>query len=348
MNGQNISESMNKYLMTILPLLAKQQLSKEYIDYQTKAWLANQLKGYEAWGEQQAAGQQQALKNAIMEAMVKSLGQEAETTAFPYETFRTRGAPLLEQAGVEVPAAPEVDKGQYSQAILDLTRAVNTGTFPSDDSIRTAAQLFGQKTILDWLEQYGTEMRARAENVLREREVAVSEAEVPIRRTEALTGAGRLQFDVGKAAQEQSDQEKKDWINFVKDIEDHLRQEGVKKEAIQEAEIALFGSGKIPDPLTAEYRGQAYTYLGEIRSKLIQGKQLTPGEIRFLQTVRNSAKINLPTAEGGGLVKPETGMTEQELRNRMLQVVTDMIKQMTGVDDEQASSLAREYMGLLK
>lgn len=337
---EGLQQSSNKFLSQILPMLVQQQFQRQYIDYNTKAWLANQLKQYEAFGEQQRAGREEALRNAFAEQLFRVLGKETEVLPYASQEFMRRGRPIAETYGLDLPEPaaeyPE-ELGQYQQTFVDIARSLTTGEPPSDDTIRSAAKLFDPNAVREYMAQFGKEAQQRADRALRERELEVETAALPVRRLEAETGAGRLELEKETGAAEE-------WLRMVEDIEDHLRQEGVKKQAVDQADLALFGSGKVPDPLTAELRGKAYTHLGEIRTKIIQRKPLTPGEIRFLQTVRNSWQIKQPTELGGGLVSPETGMTEIELRNRTLQTVTQMIMEMTGLAEDQARNLAEKFI----
>lgn len=145
------------------------------------------------------------------------------------------------------------------------------------------------------------------------------------------------------------EEESTQWLKFVEDVEDHLRQEGVKAEKL--FKDALFGTGKVPDPLSPEHRGQAYTYLGKIRIKLIEGKPLTTGDKRFLQTVRSTFQV----VKGGGLVSPETGFQPTEatgitekadtmVEQRLLEVLVSLYMEEGGFTEEQAREKAMKMM----
>lgn len=344
---ENLRRASQGFLQKILPMLVEEQFQRRYIDYQTKAWLANQLAQYEAWGEQQKKAMEQSLRNALAERLIMTLGKEVEELPYSSQEFIKRGQPIAETYGIPLPAPSPTypqEATRYQQTFVDLARSLREGTTPADETIRSAAELFGPDTVREYMKQYGKEAGERADRVLREREITVEEKTLPIRGLEAKTQAEKLAFEKEKLPAEQYEAQVEDWLKMVEDIEDHLRQEGVEKEEVDKAEAALFGSGKVPDPLTPELRGKAYTYLGEIRTKLIQRKRLTPGEIRFLQTVRNSWQIKRPEELGGGLISPETEMTELELRNRTLETVADLIKKMTGVSDEDARRLAKEFI----
>lgn len=332
-------------------MLVQQKFQQQYIDYQTKAWLANQLQQYEAYGEQQEKMMKRSRESALAERFFMSLGEEVKPLAFPSQEFIRRGAPAAETYGVPLPAPsptyPE-EEATFQQALVDLARSFREGTAPTDDTQKAVARVVGADATIKYMYEFGKEAGERADRLLRGRELDIEERKLPTEWLKATTGAGRLGFEMGEARVKPAETERKEWLEFVKDIEDHLRQEGVEKSDIDKQDTALFGSGKIPDPLSAINRGKAYTYLGEIRSKLIQNQRLTAGEIRFLQTVRNSWQIAKPPEMGGGLVSPELGGTALEVQNRMVEEVARLIQQKTGLDPEQARRLALEFVGLLK
>jgi hypothetical protein len=145
---------------------------------------------------------------------------------------------------------------------------------------------------------------------LRGREVAVEEKRAGIKAAETF---GTTPEQVRTAM-----------IDLVKDTVNFLESEGVKGSDLQKADRALFGSGKVPDPLSPENRGKAFTYLMEIWIKLNKGEALNKNEENFLINVRNTRAIE-PTEElgagmtpgtepgaVGGLPSPRTGMTPGE------------------------------------
>ena len=165
-------------------------------------------------------------------------------------------------------------------------------------------------------------------------------------------------------------------IAIVKDTINFLETEGVKGEDINETLRSLMGSGKIPDPLSPENRGKAFTYLMEIQIKLAKGKTLTANEEKFLINVRNTRAIQpeagvaalpeAPTAPGiagevvpGGLISPRTGLTpgqevgvteagDQVINQRLLEMMTQMYMEEGKLDEATARQMAQKLLGQLR
>jgi hypothetical protein len=126
-----------------------------------------------------------------------------------------------------------------------------------------------------------------------------------IRGAEAMTDAERvrlkreeLELERQKLKQKPVEEQNKEMRAIVKDTINFLEAEGVKGEDVNAQMRALFGSGKVPDPLSPENRGKAFTYLMEIWLNLAKGKTLTANEEKFLINVRNTRAIQ---PEGQGL-----------------------------------------------
>lgn len=340
-----LPESMNKFLMQVLPLLYRQKLSRGMIDYQSQTYLRDYLERLGARGEQMTALESDRFKKALSEMFMKSYLAETKELPYPTTEATQRAAPAAAAYGFELPEVPTEYPQQlqdYTQTAKELATAKQTGVEPSDETILKAVELFGLEPVREELQSFSDVAAKRMDQILRGREIGVKEAGVPISRFEAETKRGELALEAGKF----SDTERKDWLKMVEDIEDHFKQEGVKKDPLGEA-LILLGTGKAGDPLSAKNRGKAYTYLGEIRTKLIQKKKLTPGEIRFLQTVRNSWAIERPGEEGGGLISPP-GLTEQESRNKMLAEISAIMEELTKLPKEKCDQLAAELMALMK
>jgi len=195
---------------------------------------------------------------------------------------------------------------------------------------------------------------------LREREVELEKSGQEIRR-------GELEH---KRAAENIPERTTELIRFVRDIESYLRGQGVQPEDSSQI-MAMFSTGKKLDPLSPANMGQALQWLGEIRLGLIDGKDLSNAERRFLATVRNAAKIEgipqaaegatgAPTAAvpGEGLVSPYTGMTgpegaqvntaiDQKVNEGLYQQLFQAFK-MRGFSDENAAMHARKLLDSLK
>ena len=154
-----------------------------------------------------------------------------------------------------------------------------------------------------------------------------------------------LELERKKLKQKPIEEQNKEMIAIVKDTINFLEAEGVKGEDVNQQMRALFGSGKVPDPLSPENRGKAFTYLLEIQLNLAKGKTLTSAEEKFLINVRNTRAIETPVEEGGigGLPSPALGgESEEQIRQNMINQIAEYI-QGKGVDPAQATSLATEF-----
>lgn len=347
---RSLGKGAEDFLKRMLPYLVQQKFQKQMLDYQAQTWLEKSLKEYEAYGGVQERLQKQAALNAIFGDLSDVLKAGVEGAPFPGIEYIQKGKAFGLPMG-ELAAPPEEEitglQEQYQQAAMPLIMARLTEQQPSQEDVTRALTVFGRKAVEAQIGDFAGEVIKRAEQDLRAGELKVAEARVPIERYEAET----KRIEAGVSVAKLSDQERKDWISFVEDIEDHLRAEGVKGTSLTELERAQFGQGKIMDPLSAENRGKAYTFLGQIRAKLIKNQKLTDGEIRFLTMVRSSAQIGRPLEEGGGLVDPTTGLTKLELetRNSMLAEYMAQIKEKTGISDEDMlRKLAEEFMRIIK
>lgn len=340
-----LPESMDKFLMQILPLLYRQKMGRGMIDYQSQTYLRDYLKRLEARGEQETELGQDRLKKALAQMFMQNIFKGTEELPFPTTEATIRAAPAAEAYGFELPAVPTEYPQKleaYSQTAKELMMAKVTGVEPSDETMLRAVKEFGLEAAREEIQSFSDAGAKRLDQILRSREIGVKEALVPVSKYEAITKRGELEVEVGKF----TDEERKDWLKMVKDIEDHLKQEGVKKGALSEA-WSLFGTGKVTDPLSAENRGSAYTILSEIRTKLIQKEKLTPGDIRFLQTIRNSWAIEHPEEEGGGLISPPD-LADQAQREKMLETLITLYMEEGGLTREAAEERARMLMQTIK
>lgn len=146
--------------------------------------------------------------------------------------------------------------------------------------------MLSDATLAQLLGDYGEMVR------LRERLSRETEPRLALERQKLGLKGAELSIEAAKLQQKQTeigDQQRKEMLSFVKDVEDFLISQGVRpsnmelKEFMQEA----FSTGKVVNPLSPENQGAALQWLGELRVKLIRGIPLNDNEIRFLTTVRN-------------------------------------------------------------
>lgn len=185
-----------------------------------------------------------------------------------------------------------------------------------------------------------------------------------------------LKLEWQKLKQKPAEEQNKEMRAIVKDTINFLEAEGVKGADVNEQMRALFGSGKVPDPLSPENRGKAFTYLMEIWIKLAKGKALTANEEKFLINVRNTRAIQptagiaglpeVPEAPGvpeelapGGLISPRTGLTpgqevgvteagDQVINQRLLEMMTQMYMEEGKLDEATARQMAQKLLGQLR
>jgi len=203
-----------------------------------------------------------------------------------------------------------------------------------------------------------------------------------IRGAEAMTDAERvrlkgeeLELQRKKLKQKPAEEQNKEMRAIVKDTINFLEAEGVKGKDINEQMKALFGSGKVPDPLSPKNRGQAFTWLMEIWINLAKGKALTANEEKFLINVRNTRAIEpeagitgitgvgeevAPTGiDRGGLISPKTGLTpgqetgvteagDQVINQRLLEMMTQMYMEEGKLDEATARQMAQKLIGQLR
>jgi len=149
------------------------------------------------------------------------------------------------------------------------------------------------------------------------------------------------------------DKQRKEYIDTIDKATSFLVDQGVKGESMNSGVRALFDSGKVYDPMSKENRGQALTYLQEIKMQIIQGKAPSPPQQGFLTKV-----WNVPAVETGGLPSPQTGLNttetvdaEAKINENMLGMITNQIMQRLGLGEDKrdyATQLAREFLAGLK
>ena len=212
--------------------------------------------------------------------------------------------------------------------IVGLVHSTSTGQAPTEEMWRTALGKVSDMSFRELLAQTATGAR--------------QEKELPLERGRQILGAGRLELDRAKFMQkereikaeidqlgQQSLEDQLDaWTDIVKDSINFLESEGVKKTSATSAMRALFTSGKVLDPLSAENRGQAFGWLTLIQSNLAKGNLPSEAEQFFLINVRNS-----PVIEKYGLI----GTAE-------LDAVANYMMQAHKLTREQAYTEARKFI----
>ncbi len=336
-----IADSMNRFLSQYLPMLYQQRSREGYVDYSQKAYLDRFIQQLEAREGFEVSASDRARVGNMLQNFFATAGAETKELPYGSQQFAERTGATAREFGLKpLPVDPELgDKTQlYSRMARELVTAKLTGQEPSSEVLEFSVAEFGLDAVVSEVAKFDEAMAKRIDQRHRGEEIG-------IKLTAAETGKTTAQT----AAAKQADVQRTEWMDFVTDIEDHLRQEGVKGGTLSDRMKGVFGSGKLVDPLSPENRGAAYTYLGEIRAKLIQRQKLTSGEIRFLTTVRSTAKIERPIEEGGGLTDPSVTDLELETREATIRAYMDFAKETTGITDEvELRKLAMEFLRILK
>lgn len=147
---------------------------------------------------------------------------------------------------------------------------------------------------------------------------------------------------------------KDEWISLIRDTESFLESEGVKREKVTQFTMSLL-AGKELDPLSPEDRGKAFSWLTNIRINLTKGKMPSPEDERFLRRVKNSFAVE----KGGGHPSPATGITPVEeaditgktdvlVKQRLLEMLTQLYMQEGGLKEETAREMAQKLLGQLR
>jgi len=278
-----------------------------------------------------------------------------------------------QQAGQDVGSLVEAMK-KDAMKIAEVAFTTSTQKPWTEDTAK-AATLLTEGSLTDMIGQaaMGIRQKEQIEKVavpalgLRERELEEKEKVRGLREDELDLERDRFKQ---KPVEEQLTEQRK----IVKDTIDFLEAEGVKGSSLGELDKALFGSGKVPDPLSPENRGKAFTYLIEIWLNLAKGKALTANEEKFLINIRNVRAIEptasvagavLPRPEvpggiaPGGLISPKTGLTppqeagvteagDQVINQRLLEMVTQMYMEQGGLDEATARRMAQKLIGQLR
>ncbi|HEC62490.1 MAG TPA: hypothetical protein ENI27_09615 [bacterium] len=343
-----IQDRMNRFLAQYLPMLYQQRQREGFTEFSNQAYLERYLKQLEAQEGVAGRGRQDALQKFMVEQMIKSLFSETEDLPFSSGQLAERSAPVAQAFGLQaLPTDPNLatKTQRFAQVGQELATAKATGATPSDDLLQEAISLFGLEAVREEVQSYSDAAAKRIDQLARDKEIDIKRGSAETARFSAITRAGEPAIEAAAT-------QKKDWLAFVTDIEDFLRGEGVKGGTLSERLKGLFSSGKLVDPLSSENRGAAFTYLGQIRAKLIQGKTLTSGDIRFLTTVRNTAEIEGSVEEGiegKGLTDPAVSDEEAAINEATIQAHMDAIREATGETDEtKLRALAVEFLKVIK
>ena len=369
----NIQESMNRFLTQYLPMLVQQQQQrknwdyqqdqrKEYSDYSMEGYLKRRLAEMAQGEEYDIAGDE---RTRIMTMMNNLFGDftsaaQEEVKGMPYASsqFAERTAPAAKSVGLDpLPVSPTMgaDTTKMAEIAQALAIAQGQGTMPPDEVILEAFKLFPIDTVREEVGKISDAALKRVDQLARQQEINIKGYEADTSRLKEITGAKTQE---GKANEDAV----KGWVAMVKDVEDHIRMEGVsinkdKKEQMEVMKIFAF-SGRFPDPLSAETRGKVFSVLGGIRGRLIDGVLPTAAEKEFIAGARDTYRIEDRIEEGveikgEGLVDPTRTDEEASIDDAMVMEKMNEIREMTKNDvppptEEQIRALAVKWVGKLK
>jgi hypothetical protein len=225
--------------------------------------------------------------------------------------------------------------GPYSLALYNASR----GQGDPDDAF-AALKAGGIKGIEEWMKETGMNIRARQVAQTAAGEQAVQREKI------AAEGEGRTAAATDKVTDR--------YIKWIDEAVQFLVGEGVQGEALT-GDMPIYLETKTRDPLTSEHRGQALTWLNQLKAKVIRegADSLTDGNISFITKVWNTPSVQgfvterlkkvdggaggaaaapAPTARGprgatGGLPSPETGATPAEDQAAFEAIRTTLINQ---------------------
>jgi len=361
----SIQESMNRFLTQYLPILVQQQLQrkdwdyqqnqrKEYSDYSMEGYLKRRLAEMEQANAYDIAGDERAQLGNMLQNFFATLQKETETLPYASSQFAERSAPAAAQYGMKpLPVSPTLgaDTANYAKVAQQLALAKVTGQEPAPELIEEAVSLFGLDAVVGEVAKYDASMAKKIDQDHRAAELNIKGYEAESGRLTAVTGAKTQE---GKAREEAQ----KGWIAMVKDVEDHIRMEGVsisKDKKVQQDMMRIFAaSGRFPDPLSPETRGTVFSVLGGIRGRLIDGKLPTEAEKKFIAEARNTYQIeSIAPESGGGLVDPTKTDEEMKINEAAILEYMAVIREFTKNDtppptEEQVRALAIEAIGTLK
>jgi len=329
-NFQNNASQFNKTMEQLISLLMNQKLMKERLSgYKELEEMRGQrymdVEGFRQKGDIALQGKRH--EDAMTEAQQKfyhDLAQDTKANQLKALAF------MGKKEGKDVtPLVGELNNRMktVSAAVADAFKGVT-----SPERIESMLNNLTDETLRKVFGVIGDERQRR--------EVSIPSVET--QRTTAETSKKRLAYDWAKLGVESIKDQSEEWKGLIKDVEDFLRQEGVKPE-----EEAMFGklfegSGKMPDPLSSENRGKALSWLTKIRMNLIDGIMPSQAERRFLGAVKNTLLIEgreegikgsevIPGTPGEGMPTPETmGYTPTEYGRQQAKAVAGQAKAVAG------------------
>ena len=348
--GDTRNQQFNQNIRKLLDYFLEQNLMKQRYAYSTQL-AQEQARGWMEHEELQSKNLMDRMKMNYQQ----QLSRDPEISRIKSEIFMKR------QLGEDTGAEESLLQQRAQRLGAAAYRAVK-GSLSEKDA--ADIMQFTDEAMRDLFTQFGQTTRQKE---------MIGRVHEPGLRLEAIR-AGQKEREMGLEWEklktkriELSDEQTKATLSFVKDVEDFLISQGVKPSDMR-ALIQEVSTGRVLNPLSAEYQGQALQWLGEIRLKLAKRQPITEAEERFLTTVRNVYSAEPPTettargaalpTEKGGLVSPKiglrpgeeervSGLIEQKVQDRMYNLLFQGFKN-RGFSDETAAYHARNLLNQLK
>lgn len=346
-----IQEKMNRFLSQYLPMLFQMQQRKGFVDYSQEAYLKRRLEEMAQMDQYNISGEDRSRVSNMLQNFFSTAGKETQDLPFGSGQFAERTGATAEAFGLQpLPVDPDLTSKtqEYAAVARALTLAKRTGEELPPEIVQKSVELFGLDATVSEVAKFDEALAKRIDQFHRSQEIGIKLTAAETGKTTAGTAAAK---EARTAQKEVTD----NWIAFITDVEDHIRQEGValkdaSGEEMQEMFRIFSTAGRFPDPLSSKTRGTVFSILGGIRARLIDGKLPTEGEKKFIAEARNTYQIeDVPGDVGGGLADPTKTTEELEVQEATIQAHMDAIRDSTGETDETTlRRLAMEFLRLIK
>jgi hypothetical protein len=190
-------QNINDFLSNILPELLKQKMQLDQVRKQAEIWLQNQLKEYEAYGEIQAkqaneAFTRETLGKFVDPRYVEKLPMPALQLAKIMQQYWP--AEKVSEVGINIPPGAEAELANAVASMTGLGSARQTlESFPAEQ-MAPLIRTFGEKPLLEVIDQIRTEKQKAAELGVRGKELeeaiksrGLRAEELGVRKAEAET-----------------------------------------------------------------------------------------------------------------------------------------------------------------
>ena len=190
-------QNINDFLSNILPELLKQKMQLDQVRKQAEIWLQNQLKEYEAYGDIQArqgkeSFTRETLGKFINPEFVKGLPMPSLQLAKIMQQYWP--AEKVSEVGINIPPGAEAELANAVASMTGLGSARQTlESFPAEQ-MAPLIRTFGEKPLLEVLDQIRAEKQKAAELAVRGKELeeaiksrGLRAEELVVRKAEAET-----------------------------------------------------------------------------------------------------------------------------------------------------------------